>query len=244
VEKLYYKFTEDEMNVNPDFFISEYVEKGSPTTCPFQKANNAFVGGIKNFRRFMSESFFNQRNGVDTGFRFGSTYSTIKVCPGVNDLLKNVFLLKTPVDIFISVFGDGKTGEFIWNTPSEGSGVEVSSHLQEQFTNDSKDHNLFDSMMNIKFHLPLIFRATTESVFMQPMFHNKVDFTVVNGVYPTVPTPVNINTLIPVPNGQKDYFIPSGTVLSYIWFPQKTKLAFSSSVPRLHFLKNFYQKIK
>ena len=89
MEKLYYKFTEDEMNVNPELFISEYVEKGSPTTCPFQKANNAFIGGIKNFRRFMSESFRNQRNGVDTGFRFGSTYSTIKVCPGVNDLLKN-----------------------------------------------------------------------------------------------------------------------------------------------------------
>lgn len=208
--------------------ISLYMEKASSSTCPWHNSLSPLLFGIKSIRSWFEEKkelYFNNKIDYETlndQINLNS-YATAKVCPGIKDLLNNSYLIKTPVDIHLSIHEDNS---FYWNVPSKSSsGLNISSHSRDQFVSG----DLFKDKLNIKFELPVL--LTTNNIpyaFFQPTYHTNADWEVVPGVITGKHTrlqELNVNTLFPIPkSGTEHYMIKAGTVLGYIWLPEKTKM--------------------
>lgn len=192
--------------------------------------------GFKNRFEYVKSQHKEYLAGVGDG-RAQEATSTIKACPAVGDILSNSFLIKSPADIAVTV---DSSMRFVVSTANEL--ISVQNHSIEQF--HSEEHNIFEGKMNLKFKLPIIIRTDNiPLMFLQPMFHNNVDYTVVNGTISgkyTKGQPLNINILIDIPKGDEQvvYYIKAGDILAYLWSPEKLKLQHSEK----RFIDNMFPR--
>jgi hypothetical protein len=151
-----------------------------------------------------------------------NTAATVRQCPAVTGIFKNSYIIKSPSDMVITLTSDGG---YVYNSANDF--MKVTSHPTEQFHTE-KD-NLFEGKMNLKFELPIALKTDKiPYLFLQPMYHNNIWFTVAIGVIEEKYTDrikLNINTLVDIPKDEPvTYEIKAGDVLAYMWFPEKTKL--------------------
>jgi hypothetical protein len=162
---------------------------------------------------------------VTPSYDVAGSIATAKSCPAIISLLSTSFLVRSPADIYITVQEDGN---FLWNTSNNL--ITIEHHPPCQFTPDDDKGNLFKGKVNVKFNTGIVIRTSKMPwLFLQPMYHNNADFTVINGVVSNKHAKgrmLNINTFFNIPIGGEPitYHIKKGDVLCYLWFPKKMKM--------------------
>ena len=103
-----------------------------------------------------------------------SSVSTARKCPSLINMFTNSYLLRSPSDMTITI---DKFGAFI--SHSANPLIEVMNHPTSQFYTETD--NLFEGKMNLKFIFPFNLKSDVQWLFLQPMYHNNMWFTVANG---------------------------------------------------------------
>ena len=218
--------------------IGEFITPAVPkTSCWWSKLKSTINDGFNSQLDYVRHLHLNGNTNIS------NTRATAKICPAINSILSNSYLIKSSSDIIITVFKDAS---FLYNSPSNIGNI--SSHGAEQFhTDDGK--GLFNDKMNLKFELPISIRTDNIPwIFMQPMYHNNMWFDVASGVIDgkyTKGQPLNINVLVDIPKTDEPvtYEIKAGDVLAYMWLPEKVALKRSKSKFReIIFKRNWSSK--
>lgn len=216
-------------------YIGDFMEKQSKKSNCWWSKLPAMLNGWKSYEAFyawfIKEHIKHTPEGAPLEIPTVSL-QTAKTCPAIGKgLLDKTYLLKTPVDIQFYIDSQGK----VVVQPFSDL-IKVSSHSTQQF--HINENNPFERMINFKFELPIIIDTKGLSyMFLQPQFHKqKYPFQVVNGVIEgdyTRRMSLNINTVFKVPEeGEQTFFIRRGTVLSYLWLPEQTKLKHSETMQK------------
>jgi len=245
MKKLYYHY------YNRLNWINEHAEKETidmflepaykDKSCPFHQLNlymNSFnFNSIFDGLDWVKNSFVSGTvSAKDYSDIIKASPNTAKVCPGLNGILHNSYLVKSPCDYHISIIGDRVLGNCPQGTESL---MGVASHPSEQFETKHGD-SLFPNMINVKFELPIFIKSTEPILFLQPFLHKNVPWVVINGVlensYINLGQPLSINTLLP--KELTSITIKCGDPLAYIWSPKKLKLTKAKKMP-LFFHRRF-----
>lgn len=146
-------------------YVIEYAPKPEPMSKNFPawwRKSEPFVGGTKRVV-----------NGLYN--------STVKKCPGIQDLLTSGYLLKVPCDIYIDTTGD----ELIFEV-QELHSRSVTLHSPEQVTAWEYDTERFTKDV---FRIHPMWVIGTEkgysTLFIHPSFHNTLPFEVVPAIIDT-----------------------------------------------------------
>jgi hypothetical protein len=233
--KFYYKFWEGDYENDHQEMAKLYFESSwTNTSCPFSKipilVNNKFTS-IVNYYNFLKESVFRGEHDPANQRFLKRKPSTIRVCRGVNNILKNSIMLKAPCDIHIST-----QGEEIISTFANGKMMNFAriDHGREQYTQNNGE-NLFGDVIDVKFSFPISFETTSDMIFLQPQFHGNVPWTVVNGaINKNYAETLSLILLFPLTDEIKHYFIKAGTVMAYIWSPEKMTLKHNAKINPKH----------
>lgn len=251
-EVIKYAFEVPEMNLNPKESLNMFVEKATPSQCPFMKALSTFTfkhQTIKDHLKDEKEKLFytnhNYRPKIES-----SLFKTAKFCTGIRDLLKTTLLIKSPIDIHVSIYNpnDGTPDvEVIYNTPSVNNhGIHINMHDRPQFFTEGSS-TLFSDVINIKFELPVLLSSKLSWLFLQPTYHNDVPWTIVNGIVKQKFTKLNIVSLMkrPDPGKVEHVYIKADTVLAYMWLPNKANFKYDDKLSSWDIQKNwsFFSKI-
>ena len=208
---------------DPDL-VNVFLEKGDRRNNKWWKDLPTFRRGFKKHLEYVNDSFKRYWNGeipqaaVETGY-------TAKVCPAIRDgLLDKMYKVKMPYDFYISVT---ETQEYAVSSFDNIFNIQITSHPSEQFNVNS--NSPFTGMMNIKFEMPIFVKTDKiPYMFLQPQYEiQDFPFMVMNGVVEgkyCAGQQMNINTLIKIPEEPTTYFLPKGTVIAYMWFPEKMDL--------------------
>jgi len=238
MKTLKYKLFEEETNTY-EISIEDFLE-------PHNKKHNCwwsnlplFPNGIRNLKEHWEMSLQRSKEGNFEPV----TPVTAKICPAIGPgILDKVFLVKTPTDISITV---DKDTAYVWQSVDRV--MNVVSHPCHQFY--SEKDNPFDGYLNIKFELP-VFLGTDNVpwMFLHPQYHNQnLPYQVLNGIVEGIYTTkevLNINTIMKLPAGDEPdtHLIKAGTVLAYMWFPEKMKLVEEKGLFKQPLLKKFFGK--
>jgi hypothetical protein len=169
---------------------------------------------------FYNEEHYNEEH-KDSPEPF--TANTAKTCPGIANILKNSFLIKSPSDLVLSVKDDGS---YLWDASNDL--LDISEHITSQFYTEK--NNIFKGKIALKILLPVFIGTTgTPWIILQPMYHNSVNYAITNGVVSDKHTKyqeLNIIFLVDIPKKGKSttIHIKKGDVISYLWLPKKMKL--------------------
>lgn len=146
-------------------YVIEYASKPEPMSKNFPtwwRKSDPYVGGVKKV--------------------MGGQYnSTVKKCPGIQDLLTTGYLLKTPCDIYIDTTGD----ELIYEV-SETHASSITLHSPDQVTAWEYDTDRFTKDV-FRIH-PMWVIATEKgysTLFIHPSFHNTLPFETVPAIIDT-----------------------------------------------------------
>jgi len=234
---IHYAFSRDDLN-NKDVaedVIKNYLVQSTPQgSCWWSGLSktiktveeNTFSSYMKRVQQYVLDNPLQSMKDTET---YGSVM-TAKKCPAIASILRTSFLVKSPANMTITIKEDG---EFVWHSDSDIINIETHSKLQ--FTPEDGNNDLFKDKVNLKFVTGITLKTTKQSpwMFLQPTYHNNVDYQVLNGIVESkyvTHQALNINTLFDIPTeGTKTYHIKTGDVLSYIWFPHKMKLKHSQN---------------
>ena len=250
MKKLYYAFRDSELNKHHEKYINLIIEEGTPKSSSWFSGVPSFGRSDKKIMDYFSslkKTFFSgEFSGEDQIFDLlREPVSTVKFCPAFPGLFNRIFLIKTPLDIHLTL---SRNGGLYWNMPQNFGPqlIEISNHHSRQFT--SSKSNLFNDMINIKFamHLNIGTEKKMPYMFLPPMYHNNVPWTVLQGVVEkehTTSQPLNLNTMFPLPEDEtKDYYIQEGTVLAYLFTMEPSELKMSEHVLMPKYKTKFFGK--
>ena len=230
MKKFYYRFTAQHLEEQYKDIIDDYISTGKTSKCPWHNALTPLSNGISSIKQYLG---LESKNIINKGFTSNSrAQTTMKVCPGINDILNNCLLIKLPTDLHLTLHDNGT--KFIWKTPDGTPCIEIESHHPDQWTPKDPNLNLFKNKQNIKFMFPLQIGSDVPYIFLQPQFHNNVPFTVINGAVDgkyKKSNNLNINTFFECTGNDENYFLKAGTVIAYIWFPEKVKMVYNNKLP-------------
>ena len=216
-------YIKEELYSHDSNFIENFFENTGVSKCPFHKGLETFVdpflGNAKNRLGLAKEWFF--KNEIDEHqleIFCDSNNMTAKVCPGIGELIKNCIVVKSPVDIHLSIHQDGR---FLANVPAKsGDIVSILDHSREQFNSKNLD---LSNKISIKISFPLLWKPAHDTIFLQPQYHNRIPFEIMNGlVKKNTTNSLQVTTLIDLPEeGTEHHFIKRGTALCYLWSEKK-----------------------
>jgi hypothetical protein len=152
--------------------------------------------------------------------------STVKTCPGIVDLLKTAYLIKSPADIIITMNTEGGYCAL----SSDDSIISIDEHDRPQFYQE--DATLFEGKVSLKFSIKLNIKTSGFGyVLADPTYHSNsgcfVPMGIVNSEYAKL-TELNVITLVTLPKeGEKVITIKAGDVLAYLVPFEKCRLAFT-----------------
>jgi hypothetical protein len=227
MKKLYYDFV-GYMKGNDPSNIDLYLSKYSKKSCPFSKMGVFVQDRYKSVTKSFKDAFnaaLSNKISIENYTQIKSELvnsKTIKVCPAVNTLLENCFLYKAPCDIKVVI--NGKHFDLLL---SDERMLDFGGHSTEQHS-DKYGDNVFGDQLNIKFKPPFKLKCNSKLMWIQPVFHGNQPWTVVPGLidenYMSSGQSAYLNLLFPLSNETKVYNIKAGTVLAYIWSPDKLTL--------------------
>lgn len=243
----YYRFYQTQQNEVEDELVAEerlkkIIQPGTPASSCWWKNLKAKSGLNKSYEEYLKglhEKVFYQHdeesiNQVNSGF-MGITVSTIKQCPAVIGILKNVFVVTAPCDINITVDGHGN---FLSNFKIPGYGS-ISIHDKSQYENSNASCDIFKDKINIKISLNVYFKTKNTYLYMPPVYHQShPDLEVLTGMIEgskthtrgrkEIGSELNINTMVKVQGDEiKTISIKQGDVLAYILPFKPAKMVFS-----------------
>ena len=252
--KLYYTFSglQDDLHKHPEEHGPRFLEQGgTASSCWFSNlpvnVSWATIGRyIPSIRNFITELLTLKSCGDKRAkARLKGTLATAKTCPGVRGVLENSILLKAPCDISILVTKEGSWQSYI--LPECSALLDIKEgHPPEQLS-PMKGQNPFENKKVLKFSFPMhVCTKGTPWLFLQPQYHNTLDYQVINGLISGVHTKVQELNLITVVE-QRDYNytinIKEGDVLAYLWSPKPLTLEYQDTPypTRIdtHFIGNF-----
>ncbi len=234
--------TTDELNARPDQYIGLFLESTSRKTCAWHTALTTLADtthSVRDYYRNVKERFFKREIDSNTLSRsLQPVAPTARVCPAINHVLDNSWLVKTPTEIHISI---DSSGEFLVNTASTQL-INIMSHPARQYHAEGVE--LFRNRVNLKFELPILLNSHGDSyIFLQPDYHTDAAWRIPAGVIwgrETVSQQLNVNTFWEIPeSGQRDYVIKAGTPLCYIWFDQPHRLRWSDRIQTVDVQQRF-----
>ena len=233
MKKLEWNYLDPNAN-HHDIDIKSMLEQGS-------KQNNAWWKDLPVWRDLakshlgyfhsLSKEFFNRKISFDS-FVETDVVATVKICPAIGKgILDKSFLIKSPCDIIFSINTDG---EWIYKTPAPEL-IKVSSHTGLQVESKSSSNNPFIDKEIVKFELPIYIRTNgVPYILLHPQYHKQdFPFEVINGLVEggyTNGQAMNVNTIIKIPEEHSTYILKKGTVLGYMWFPEKLKLTYNPNL--------------
>lgn len=146
-------------------YVIEYAPKPEPASKNFPswwRKSEPYVGGSKKVVK-------------------GQYNSTVKKCPGIQDLLTTGYILKTPCDIYIDT-----TGEDLYYEVNEIHATSIMLHSTEQVTSWEYDTERFTKDV---FRIHPMWVVSTEkgysTLFVHPSFHNTLPFEAVPAIIDT-----------------------------------------------------------
>jgi hypothetical protein len=248
--KLYYMFTDEELHSKSKDYLPQFIQGPSITSsCWFSSmpANVSKYLTGKNFKStnklmsYLAKKMSRGDTHAGDLFEYRS-YSTIKVCPAVQEVLKTSHLILAPCDIHISIFKDGT---WVSKVPDGRLLSILGDHPREQLTPLDTVHDLFKGRTVIKFKLPIIIGVDNDApwIFLQPHYHNNIPIEVLNGVVSgkySKDQELNIITLVDI-SKEENYTIDikKGEVLAYLWSPTPLKLEKRDSLNGIVFRSKF-----
>jgi hypothetical protein len=220
MKKIEFAFLREE-HYSYENLIDEFVEQGGTSSCPFMRGLKAFssMSPVKKYSEIKERFWRGELSPDEISREFTQKTSTAKVCPGIRDLMNNAIVVKAPCDMHISVTPEGR---FMANVVNDEI-ISFNSHDRQQFQGTEIDYS---DKINLKFEMELMFKPQCDMIYLQPMYHGNVPFTVMNGVIKKGTTqPLNINTLFDIPKeGIQHHYIKKGTALCYFWSTDKMKI--------------------
>jgi len=230
MKELEWRFTEEwEYRLSEDF-ITEVLEVSEPKTNCWWSNMKTFVDGYTSWKQGFHSVIQNLRRGIEDDF--ANTQTTAKLCPAIREgILNKVILIKMPNDLIISKDETGNFGEV-----GSTSFVKLGSHPPKQWYTEKG--NPFENKMNIKFQFPIYTRTEKELpwMFLHPQYHKQnLPFEVLNGVIEGKNTKgqfLTLNTVAEIPKEQETIMIKKGTIMAYMWLPEKVKLKYN---PKMNF---------
>lgn len=222
---LYYEFTDQTLEQDKESYINDFIEQSwsKVSVCPFKQIPSLVTNSASNIIKLYEKIKTNYFAGLpdEEDKYFTRSPATIKTCPGVSTVLRNSVMIKAPCDIHISTQGEQAYSNF----SSSALVKEVLiDHGTEQYTT-KEGKNLFGNFFDIKIILPIRWSCDKETIFLHPHFHGPVPWTIVNGAFSkNYATSMNIIAMFPISDEIQHYYIKKGTVLAYLWSPEKIKL--------------------
>lgn len=211
--------------------IDEFISPSSAKSSCWWSNLKAYVDGYKNQFEYVKKEHRDKLKLRDGNYitKINETRATAKLCPAIHSILSNVFLIKCPSDIIITV---DKTTAHLYNASSNY--ISIRSHSTKQFHTENGNGNLFENKMNLKFELPIYIRPNNNPyLFIQPIYHNDTWYDVAPGIIDgrfKKAQPLNVNVLVDIPKDEPvTYELKSGDVLAYMWIPGKTELKHSKT---------------
>jgi hypothetical protein len=226
-KKLLYRFEEESRNTKSiaEELIETILSPAVPTTsCWWSKMKTRTDG----FRSIGEAVVQKQKqwllNGTEPNLEEGAT---AKTCPGIINLLKNSFLVKSPVSADFTL---DSIGNYRFNV-SDGDILGISVHPANQFIQE--DNQFFKNKMAIKFSLKVVIKTDDFGyMLLDPTYHNKSDFLVPPGMidakYGNIQQ-LNVIAFIELPGegDTKTISIKEGDVLAYLVPLEPCKVTFS-----------------
>lgn len=230
MKKVYYEFNGDLYRADDDFRDKFIQSNWNTSSCPFSKLPT-LVGKLKSikhiFDKLKDDAYYGNIPYEQYVAEKNDVHATIRTCPGVNRILKTSYMLTAPCDMHLSVTAE-ETAELI--VADEKLAKITMHHPSYQHTTTEGEKILGDNIM-VKFNMPYAIKSEVPLMFLQPQMHGSQSWTVINGVLPEKRAhQMAIILSFPRPkSGQEHYMIKKGTVLSYLWSSEKTKLVKSKS---------------
>jgi hypothetical protein len=206
--------------------IEDIIEASSIRGCPWFRGLKPILGGTSiieamkaiHNKLFSKETSHHSYIGVTEELKY-----TAKVCPAIREELKRAILIKTPCDL---VFTYDSKGNLVLDTPSNVSGVSISTHPSYQVTSSSNPLPHFSNKIFIKYELPVVvlFNPSLPYLFLEPQFHEHPPGQVVRGTAPANSEIEGLRALniivameLPPEGETTTVFIKKGKVLAYLW---------------------------
>jgi hypothetical protein len=241
---LYYSFKQGSPLVGreKELIIPSIMEESTPSSsCWFRQLPLIASNKYSDILEFFSGTHSDKLKGKETDVFMYSA----KVCPAVHNMLSTSILVRAPADIMLTI---DTNGEYVWNT-TEGSLISITEHPREQVIGVGAN-DLFEGKLALKFNIDIYIAAkdSFSLMLLQPQFHNKVPFTVLNGLIPSkfLASSIDLNVigLFDIPKETPvTHYIKQGQVLAYMWAENKVKLEKSKhTIPhplRRSFLRGF-----
>jgi hypothetical protein len=222
---LYYSFKEGSPLIGreKELIVPSIMEESTPSSsCWFKQLPLLAGSKYSDILEFFSGAHSDKLKGKG-GPAF--MYSA-KVCPAVQNMLSTSILVKAPADIMLTI---DTNGGYVWDT-SEGSLISITEHPREQVAGVGAN-DLFEGKLALKFNIDIymVAKDSFSLMLLQPQFHNKVPFTVINGLIPpeflASSTELNVIGLFDIPKENPvTHYIKQGQVLAYMWAENKVKL--------------------
>lgn len=152
-------------------------------------SNSQYPNWTKDIPKLTITEHFN--NAVNTLFRIGN----IKQCPAFVDIIKNSLTLYCPADITIEIKKDTKE----WRFFSPWGKVKITQH--DLLNQMGPSNPISKNGIHLKFETPFLIKTNKPAkfYFMQPMYHEILDYQVIPGAISTnskYPLQLNLNVFI------------------------------------------------
>ena len=157
--------------------IEEAVIPCTPQSSQWLSTIPLLVGGFKTVKEWFTK--FNHHS-------FDDVPTTIRVCPGIKDLMQQSVLIKFHHDLLLETYEDDN---FKWRTPEAGGNIRVEMHPSLQYM--SEKSQLFRDQVNVKLIIPINFHSKGPLMFLNPYYHQKQPYSVMPGLI------TNINGNLP-----------------------------------------------
>lgn len=251
--KLLYRYINESYNTKESSKALEGVilEQGSPQSSCWFSSLPLITGPVTTIKAFYSWMHSVTLKG---GMEPTDCGVTAKGCPSVLHTLRNTVLVKSPVEMYITV---SPSGGYAYDMPGSAQLITMGTHPRHQFVipegvaESRGSQDLFKGKTCVKFELQVEVSTPKDIpiLLMHPVYHNDSPFYVVPGIIDRPHSrriPLSLITLIDIPTEEKTYHIKQGDILAYLWshkhldldFDRKAKM--KSSVPfRGSFFRGF-----
>ena len=231
-----YKQISEELKIE-DYFIPA-VSKDSG--CPFHKMQTFYSGAKNYFQDIVTNQihkFIGNSNEMSKSYL---TTGTLKVCPGVSELLKNSFVLRSPCDIIITYNAHREIQVSYSSYPLPM--FDISQHPIGQTQLDDGT-NLLDNRLFLKFTAPF-FMQSPNWIPMTPTWHKNVPWKIASGVVSGMHPPIIFMELPLLENEEYMHLeINSGDPLAYIYFTEKVSKKLKQKNMKLPLRRNFLRSL-
>ena len=186
--------------------LSEIAVQNAPNTSSWLSTISPLIGGYNTVKEWFTN--FKSENYTEVP-------TTIRVCPGIGDLMRKSLLIKFHHDLLLETF-EHETS-FKWRVPEAGGNTKVEMHHPMQYI--SSKSNLFTDKINVKLVLPINFHCALNNhlMFLDPYYHTSIPYSVMPGLIQNVNGSLNetaINLLFPRKN--ETYYFKAGDPLCYL----------------------------